>query len=86
VRRAVTAIAAAAAPVACGGDERPTLRTVAESFGVGVVVEKGADGEVTVGHSYLFTVDDAGRLVLTWSAPTPADDLEGDLRQLLGRA
>ena len=67
-------------------DDVSTLREVAESFGAGFVVEKGASGEVSVGHSeYLFAVDDTGRLVVTWPAPTPADDLEGDLRQLLER-
>ena len=47
----------------------------------------GADGEVEVGHtSYLFAVDDTGTLVLSWPFGTSADDLAGDLRQLLAAA
>ena len=45
------------------------------------------DGSVEVAHTtFLYVVDDAGSLVLTWPAGTSADDLEGDLRQLLRAA
>jgi hypothetical protein len=52
-------------------------------------VRTGPNGEIQVGHSSnLFAVDDAGRLVLTWSVgggdgTARADDLAGDIRQLL---
>ena len=44
-------------------------------------------GDVEVGHSSnLFVVDDTGTLVLTWSFGTTADELAGDLEQLLDDA
>jgi protein SCO1/2 len=65
-------------------DDDATLRTFAETFGVTYGVLTGPDGEVQVDHSsYLFAVDDAGRLAITWPFGTPVDDLAGDLEQLL---
>jgi protein SCO1 len=68
-------------------DDDATLRPFAETFGVTYGVLKEAGGEVQVDHSsYLFAVDDTGRLVITWPFGTPVDDLAGDLDQLLSDA
>ena len=68
-------------------DDDATLRAFSEAFGVSYGVLTGPDGEVEVNHSsYLFAVDDAGRLVITWPFGTPVDDLAGDLKQLLADA
>ena len=48
-------------------DDDADLRRVAESFGVAYEVITAPDGTVEVGHTdYLFGVDDAGRLVISW--------------------
>ena len=48
-------------------DDQAALQSVAGPFGVSYEVRTAPDGEVEVGHtSYLFAVDDAGTLVLTW--------------------
>ena len=70
-------------------DDQAALQAVAGPFGVSYEVRTSPDGEVEVGHSSnLFAVDDTGHLVLTWSVgggdgTARADDLAGDLRQLL---
>jgi protein SCO1/2 len=70
-------------------DDQAALQSVAGPFGVSYEVRTAPDGEIQVGHSSnLFAVDDAGQLVLTWSVgggegTARADDLAGDLRQLL---
>lgn len=69
--------------------DQGALQSVAGPFGVSYVVRTAPNGEIEVGHSSnLFAVDDAGRLVLTWSVgggdgTARADDLAGDIRQLL---
>jgi protein SCO1 len=68
-------------------DDDAVLQSVAGPFGVSYEVATRPDGEVEVGHSsYLFAVDDDGTLVLTWPFGTSAEDLAGDLRQLLDGA
>lgn len=70
-------------------DDQAALQSVAGPFGVSYTVRTAPDGDIEVGHSSnLFAVDDDGRLVLTWSVgggegTARADDLAGDLRQLL---
>ncbi len=71
-------------------DDQTALQQVAGPFGVSYEVTTSADGEVQVAHSsYLFAVDDAGRLVLTWpvsanaETTTSAKDLAADMKQLL---
>jgi protein SCO1 len=70
-------------------DDQAALQSVAGPFGVSYEVRTAPNGEIEVGHSSnLFAVDDAGRLVLTWSVgggdgTARADDLAGDIRQLL---
>jgi protein SCO1/2 len=68
-------------------DVEDDLRAVAGPFGVSYVVEMNSAGEIEVAHSpQLYVVDDSGRLALTWQFPTAADDLAGDLEQLLETA
>ena len=70
-------------------DDQAALQSVAGPFGVSYEVRTAPNGEIEVGHSSnLFAVDDEGRLVLTWSVgggegTARADDLAGDIRQLL---
>jgi protein SCO1/2 len=69
--------------------DQAALQSVAGPFGVSYEVRTAPNGEIEVGHSSnLFAVDDAGRLVLTWSVgggegTARRDDLAGDIRQLL---
>ncbi len=68
-------------------DDDDDLRAVASPFGVSYLVEINAAGEIEVAHSpQLYVVDDAGDLTLTWQFGVAADDLAGDLEQLLESA
>ena len=68
-------------------DDQAALQAVAAPFGVSYEVRTAPNGEIEVGHtSYLFAVDDTGTLVLSWPFGTSADDLAGDIRQLLAAA
>ena len=68
-------------------DVAADLRAVADPFGVTYLVETNASGEIEVAHSpQLYVVDDAGQLALTWQFGVAADDLAGDLEQLLESA
>lgn len=68
-------------------DDPAALRRAAESFGVSYEVTTSPSGEVEVGHSgYLFAVDDAGTLSLTWPVGVSKDDLAADLEVLLDQA
>jgi protein SCO1/2 len=74
-------------------DDQATLQAVAGAFGVSYEVRTSPTGEVEVAHSsYLFAVDDAGKLVITWPVSADAEtttsskDLAGDLRLLLRQA
>ena len=71
-------------------DDQAALQAVAGPFGVSYEVSTSPTGEVQVAHSsYLFAVDDAGRLVLTWpvgadpETTTSAKDLTADMKLLL---
>jgi protein SCO1/2 len=71
-------------------DDQAALQAVAGPFGVSYEVTTSPSGEVQVAHSsYLFAVDDAGRLVLTWpvgldsETSTSAKDLAADMKLLL---
>ncbi len=70
-------------------DDAAALQSVAGPFGVSYEVTTRPNGEIQVAHSsYLFAVDDAGKLVLTWpvtadETSTSSDDLAADMRQLL---
>jgi protein SCO1/2 len=71
-------------------DDQAALQSAAAPFGVSYQVTTGPDGKIDVSHSsYLFAVDDAGKLVVTWpvgldETSTSADDLAADMRRLLG--
>ena len=68
-------------------DDADDLRAAADPFGVTYLVETNASGAIEVSHSpQLYVVDDAGNLALTWQFGVPADDIAGDLEQLLERA
>jgi protein SCO1/2 len=68
-------------------DDAAALQSVADPFGVSYEVRTAPNGDVEVGHtSYLFAVDAAGILVLSWPTGTSADDLTGDIHQLLAAA
>ena len=68
-------------------DDQAALQAAAAPFGVSYEVRTAPNGEIEVGHtSYLFAVDDTGTLVLSWPFGTSADDLAGDIRQLLAAA
>jgi protein SCO1/2 len=65
-------------------DDDALLQQAAGPFGVTYAVTTGAGGEVEVAHStQLYAVDDQGRLAITWPFGTTAEDLAGDLEQLL---
>jgi protein SCO1/2 len=71
-------------------DDQAALQAVAGPFGVSYEVTTSPTGQVQVAHSsYLFAVDDAGKLVLTWpvsanaETTTSAKDLAADMKQLL---
>ena len=71
-------------------DDEAALQAVAGPFGVSYQVTTSPTGEVQVAHSsYLFVVDDAGKLVLTWpvtadaETTTSAKDLAADMELLL---
>jgi protein SCO1/2 len=60
------------------------LRSAADPFGVSYFITEDEDGRIEVAHtSQMFVVDDQGQLVLTWQFGITADDLAGDLSQLL---
>jgi protein SCO1/2 len=68
-------------------DDAADLRAVADPFGVSYLVETNASGEIEVAHSpQLYVVDDGCQLALTWQFGVAADDLAGDLGQLLESA
>jgi protein SCO1/2 len=68
-------------------DDAADLRAVADPFGVSYLVETNASGEIEVAHSpQLYVVDDGDQLALTWQFGVAADDLAGDLGQLLESA
>jgi protein SCO1 len=68
-------------------DDAGALQSLAAPFGVSYEVRTAPNGDVEVGHtSYLFAVDDTGTLVLSWPYGTSADELAGDIHQLLAAA
>lgn len=60
------------------------LRAVTELFGASYSVTTAADGAVEVAHSgAMYVVDPSGAVTLTWPFGVTADDIRGDLAQLL---
>jgi protein SCO1/2 len=70
---------------ALGTDDASELAQVAAPFGVTYVVDENPDtGEIEVTHStWLYAVDDAGNLLLTWQFGVTIDELAKDLEILL---
>ena len=72
---------------ALGTDDDAALRAAADPFGVSYEVRTLDDGSVEVDHSpFLYAVDDAGRLAVSWQFGVSKDDLAHDLGVLLDRA
>ena len=68
-------------------DVADDLRGAADPFGVTYLVQQNAAGEIEVTHTpLLYVVNDTGQLALTWSFDVAADDIAGDLEQLLESA
>jgi protein SCO1/2 len=67
-----------------GTADDAALRKVTDSFGVSYAVTTNSKGQPEVAHTtYLYLVDDKGRLVLTWPFGTKAKDMASDLSVLL---
>lgn len=72
--------------VAAGTDDEQLLAEVAEPFGVSWDVRVLDDGAVEVDHTgFLYAIDDAGQLALTWQFGASSDDISNDLGLLLDR-
>lgn len=73
--------------VAVGTEDLDQLVAAGVPFGASWEVRTLDDGSVEVDHSpFLYAVDDAGRLVLTWQFGATSDDMSKDLSLLLDRA
>ena len=72
--------------VAAGTDDPDVLLTAAQPFGASWEVRSLDDGTIEVDHSpFLYVVDDAGQLVLTWQFGASSDDMANDLSLLFDR-
>jgi protein SCO1/2 len=72
--------------IAAGTDDESDLLTAAEPFGASWDVRTLDDGSVEVDHSaFLYVVDAAGQLVLTWQFGATSDDMANDLTVLFER-
>ena len=64
-------------------DDPAALRTAADAYGADYLVETNDEGEIEVGHTaFLYAVDSAGRIRLTWPFGTPHEDLTSDMEYL----
>lgn len=72
--------------VAAGTPDEELLRAAAEPFGANWEVRTLDDGSIEVDHSpFLYAVDDAGELVVTWQFGASSDDMSNDMTALLAR-
>lgn len=72
--------------VAAGTLDVAMTQAAGEPFGASWEVRKLDDGLVEVDHSpFLYAVDDAGQLALTWQFGATSDDMANDLTILLDR-
>lgn len=72
--------------VAAGTLDAALTEAAGEPFGASWEVRKLDDGSVEVDHSpFLYAVDDAGRLLLSWQFGATSDDMANDLSILLER-
>ncbi|MEL6890357.1 MAG: SCO family protein [Actinomycetota bacterium] len=73
--------------VAAGSSDVAELEAAAAPFGASWEVRTLDDGTVEVDHSpFLYAVDDAGQLALTWQFGASSVDMASDLEVLLERA
>lgn len=64
-------------------DDPAALRAAADAYGADYLVETNDEGEIEVGHTaFLYAVDSAGRIRLTWPFGTPHEDLTSDMEYL----
>lgn len=71
---------------ALGSTDAAELQAAAAPFGAAYQVIRSGD-EVVVEHStYLYAVDDQGRIAVSWQFGTAIDDLVSDMQILLDRA
>ncbi|MEM9042707.1 MAG: SCO family protein [Actinomycetota bacterium] len=69
---------------AAGTTDEQLLLDAAEPFGASWEVRRLDDGRIEVDHTpFLYAVDDAGQLLLTWQFGATAEDMAGDLEILL---
>ena len=68
---------------ALGTDDEALLSRVAAPFGVGYDVYETANGTQVDHTTFLYAVDDEGKLVLSWQFGITIDDLATDLEILL---
>ncbi|WP_051071501.1 SCO family protein [Ilumatobacter coccineus] len=72
--------------VAAGTTDLELLRASAEPFGANWEVRTLDDGTIEVDHSpFLYLVNDAGELVLSWQFGASSDDMSNDMLTLLDR-
>lgn len=72
--------------IALRTEDREHLTNVANTLGASYQIEPGDSGEPVVAHSsYLYAVDDQGKLRVQWSFGTPRADIVHDLDILLDR-
>lgn len=72
--------------VAAGTADVELLRAAAEPFGANWEVRTLDDGSIEVDHSpFLYAVNDAGELVVTWQFGASSDDMSNDMTTLLAR-
>ena len=71
---------------AAGTSDDELLRTIAEPFGANWEVRTLDDGTVEVDHSpFLYAINDAGELVISWQFGATSDDMSSDMSILLDR-
>ena len=71
---------------ALGTDDKALLSQVAAPFGVGYDVYEIASGTQVDHTTFLYAVDDDGKLALTWQFGVTIDDLAADIEILLDEA
>ena len=64
-------------------DDPAALRAAADAYGADYAVETNDEGDIEVGHTaFLYAVDSAGQIRLTWPFGTPHEDLTSDMEYL----
>ncbi len=64
-------------------DDPAALRVAADAYGADYAIQTNDEGDIEVGHTaFLYAVDSAGRIRLTWPFGTPHEDLTSDMEYL----